>query len=239
MSVLFKLLPAAAVGLVALANSGELKKSLNVISKVQVAATAGIEMQAIADAVAMEYTSEEKLPLDDFGKFLRENLREKGGKSTREHDKDMWGTPYRLAVKGEGFEVLSAGLDKEWNTADDLRCFYSLKELGGPGAPIPAPASPKAAKAAPSPASPAVPKAFPPPANTAAADEAKQKAFESQMKRAEQGSPYAQYELGMRYIKGNGVEKDVATGRSWLEEAVRNGSTDAARSLKSLDAAKP
>ncbi len=238
MSVMFKLLPAAAVGLVALANSGELKKSLSVVTKVQVAATVGIEMQGIADAVAMEYTAEEALPLDDFGKFLRENMREKGGKTTREHDKDMWGTPYRLAVKGDGFEILSAGLDTKWSTEDDLKCYYSLKELGGPAPTAPAAAQSKPATASASSTNSPAPAKVISTANPAAIDEAKQKAFEAQMKRAEQGSPYAQYELAMRYLTGNGVEKDESTGRIWLEEAARNGSSDATRKLQALDAAK-
>ncbi len=238
MSVFFKLLPAAAVGIVVLANSGELKKTLNVVSVVQVAVTAGTEMQGIADAVSIEYSTDEKLPLEDFGKFLRENMRDKNSRNKREFDKDMWGTPYRLAVKGDGFEIQSAGPDKEWNTEDDLRCFRSLKELGGPGAPAAPVAKTKTAKASTITTNAPAPARAIAAVNTAAADEAKQKAFEAQMKRAEQGSSYAQYELAVRYLTGNGVEKDESAGRSWLEEAARNGSSDAVRKLQSLDAAK-
>ena len=48
MSALLKILPLAAAAGVAVMNADALKKSLGVISKVQVAATSGVEMQGIA-----------------------------------------------------------------------------------------------------------------------------------------------------------------------------------------------
>ena len=57
-----------------------------------------------------------------------------------------------------------------------------------------------------------------------------------QKKRALEGSPSAQYELGMRYLKGDGVVKDMVTARKWLADAVRGGSTEASKKLTELDA---
>ena len=56
-----------------------------------------------------------------------------------------------------------------------------------------------------------------------------------QKKRAEEGSSSAQYELGMRYLSGNGVEKNVATARKWLQLAAEGGETQAKDKLRELD----
>lgn len=241
MSALLKLLPAAALGLVAYLNADDLKKYLDIVGKVQVAATSGIEMQGIAEAVAMEFTNEGTLPLDNFGQFLKDNLREKGGKNTRDRTKDMWGTEYKLILKGEGFEVQSAGPDKAWKTEDDLNYFYSLKELGGAGTAAEAAAKSKsgaspqpAAASARRPAEAAV-SALP----TQSAEETRRKVVESQMRRATNGSAQAQYDLGLRYLSGDGVDKDEAKGREWLEKSAQGGNKEAARKLQTLGAAKP
>jgi len=69
----------------------------------------------------------------------------------------------------------------------------------------------------------------------AAKEETLRKTVEFQKKRAEEGSESAQYELGMRYLKGEGVEKDEATGRKWLEQSAKNGFSPAATKLEDLD----
>jgi hypothetical protein len=55
------------------------------------------------------------------------------------------------------------------------------------------------------------------------------------MDRAEKGSPSAQYDLGMRYLKGDGVQQDEEIGRSWLEKAARQGDNLAYEKLKDTD----
>ena len=100
-------------------------------------------------------------------------------------------------------------------------------------APTPAPAQP---------APPAAQYVTPPtdPAKAKADKEAALKrtvAFETKL--AEGGTAWAQYELGLRYLKGNGVEKNAETGRSWLEKAARNGDEKAVQKLAELDATKP
>jgi TPR repeat protein len=74
----------------------------------------------------------------------------------------------------------------------------------------------------------------------AAKEEATRRTVEFQKKRASEGSESAQYELGMRYLRGDGVEKDEATGRKWLTQAAENGYGPAAKKLEDLDKpAKP
>jgi len=135
-NALLKLLPVAAAGLVAAVNSDALKKNLDIISKVQVAAASGVELPGIAEAVAQDFIETKDLPLENFGAFLKENLREKGGKDTRDKSKDQWGTEFRLGVDAarNGFSVRSAGPDKTWQSEDDLAFFYSLTGVVGKGA---------------------------------------------------------------------------------------------------------
>ncbi|MEO7676533.1 MAG: SEL1-like repeat protein [Verrucomicrobiota bacterium] len=61
------------------------------------------------------------------------------------------------------------------------------------------------------------------------------KTVEFQKKRAEAGAPTAQYDLALRYLTGNGVEKDPKLGRKWLETAATNGSNQAVKKLSELD----
>ena len=95
----------------------------------------------------------------------------------------------------------------------------------------PAPTPPAAV---PSPNNAAVP-APPPPAD---AEKAKQetlrKTIEFQKKRAAEGSPSAQYELGLRYLNGDGLEKDEAAGMKLLEESAKQDYTLAKRRLEEL-----
>jgi TPR repeat protein len=58
-----------------------------------------------------------------------------------------------------------------------------------------------------------------------------------QQQRAREGSVSAQYELGRRYLKGDGVAQDRAAARKWLTEAANGGSTEARKQLRELDAA--
>jgi hypothetical protein len=112
-----------------------------------------------------------------------------------------------------------------------------------PQGPTAAPAAAPAPVPAPAPAltvrTQALVRLVPPPVDPekarAAKDEAQRKTVEFQKKRAAEGSESAQYELGMRYLKGDGVEKDEATGRKWLTESAKNGYTAASKKLEDLD----
>jgi TPR repeat protein len=68
----------------------------------------------------------------------------------------------------------------------------------------------------------------------AAKDQATRKTIEFQKRRAEEGSSTAQYDLGIRYIKGDGVERDEAKGRVLLEASAKNGFNPAVKKLSEL-----
>jgi TPR repeat protein len=67
--------------------------------------------------------------------------------------------------------------------------------------------------------------------------EAKKK-LQWQMERAEKGSDPAQYALGMRYLNGEGVDKDLDKAKKWLREAAKNGNADARKKLPEVEAMK-
>lgn len=57
---------------------------------------------------------------------------------------------------------------------------------------------------------------------------------EYQLKRAEAGSGHAQYELGVRYLTGKGVEKDEKLARKWLQKSAQGKNPNALKKLKEL-----
>ena len=65
-------------------------------------------------------------------------------------------------------------------------------------------------------------------------EELVRKTIEFQKKRAEAGAPTAQYDLGMRYLNGDGVEKDLDLAKKWLSAAATNGNSQAAKKLETL-----
>ncbi|MFA6543140.1 MAG: hypothetical protein WCS99_01860 [Limisphaerales bacterium] len=243
MSALLKLLPLAAAAGVAVMNADALKKNLNVIGKVQVAATSGVEMQGIAEAVAQDFLDTKDLPVEDFGAFLKENMREKGGRETRDKSKDPWGTEYRLVVDvpKNGFSVLSAGPDKAWQTDDDLNYFYSLTGIEGKNAIKPelaARARAAAARQGTATASSSTSTASTSRTGTSgtytpkppqSAEETTRKVVELQTRRAEGGDPQASFDLALRYITENGVQKDYSEARKLLEQAVKNADSQTLR----------
>ena len=109
---------------------------------------------------------------------------------------------------------------------------------GGTPASRPAPTPPRPA---PTPAATgtttttnAVP-APPPPADPEKAKaETLQKTIQFERKNAEKGSAWAQYALGVRYLKGEGVEKDETAGVKWLEAAAKQDNTLAKKKLEEL-----
>ena len=69
-------------------------------------------------------------------------------------------------------------------------------------------------------------------------EEVLKRTVEFQKKKAEEGSATSQYDLGMRFLKGEGVQKDDEAGLKWLKEAAKNGNNQAIKKLKELDEAK-
>lgn len=73
-------------------------------------------------------------------------------------------------------------------------------------------------------------------AKAAAAKEATLKrTIEFQRKRAEGGSASAQFTLGMRYVQGDGVERNLAEGCKWLRAAAKQDHVWAKRKLGELE----
>jgi hypothetical protein len=73
------------------------------------------------------------------------------------------------------------------------------------------------------------------PAKAAAAkDDVDKKRLEYQRKKAEAGSEFAQYDLGIRYLTGDGVEKNTNTAKMWLEKAAKNDNGAAKKKLREL-----
>ena len=95
-----------------------------------------------------------------------------------------------------------------------------------PAAPVP----PQPTAAVPAPVDPAKEKAK--------QEEVLKKTIEFQKKRAAEGSPSAQYELGLRYLYGDGLEKNDAEGRKWIEQSAKNDYTPAKKKLEELEGKK-
>jgi hypothetical protein len=235
MSVMTKLLPIGAIGAVVAMNSDAIKENLDIISRAKVAATSGIEMRNVADAVAFQFAETKRLPLLNFGVFLKENTREKGGGETRDRSKDMWKMPYRIVMNHpeSGFEIWSAGPDRLYGGPDDLRYLYVLPGQGVQGALAKhaaewqrlvlhyrqQDANQGGAMDDSASGSPPAPVGAGGPGRRVSA--AEKQRFESQLKRAESGSASAKLSLAERFMKGDAVvEKDLDQARRYLEEAV-------------------
>ncbi|MEP6663444.1 MAG: hypothetical protein ABJC04_07235 [Verrucomicrobiota bacterium] len=65
-------------------------------------------------------------------------------------------------------------------------------------------------------------------------EEALKKTVEFQKQRANAGAPTAQYDLGMRYLTGDGVEKNLDLAKKWLNASATNGNSQAAKKLDEL-----
>ena len=57
-----------------------------------------------------------------------------------------------------------------------------------------------------------------------------------QLERAQAGSPTAMRSIGMRYLTGDGLEKNDAKAREWLKKGADGGDTAAQKELARLDA---
>jgi TPR repeat protein len=66
--------------------------------------------------------------------------------------------------------------------------------------------------------------------------EMKKRAIIYQHQQASNGYPSFQLELGKRYLRGDGVETNIALARHWLTAACTNGEVQATNLLKQLDA---
>ncbi len=106
-------------------------------------------------------------------------------------------------------------------------------------APVAAPMAPPTALPVAAPAQPgaktAAPVAAPAPARKSD-PEREQRIINFQRQNAVSGNPSSQYDLGMRYVKGDGVEKDDKQAMEWLKLAAQNGNSRAQKELTALEA---
>ena len=70
-------------------------------------------------------------------------------------------------------------------------------------------------------------------------DEILRKTIEFQKKKAEEGAPSAQYDLGMRYLIGDGVEKNSDLAKKWLTASATNGNSQAVKKLEEMKKKEP
>ena len=67
-------------------------------------------------------------------------------------------------------------------------------------------------------------------------DAATKRTVEFQRKRAEAGATSAQYDLGMRHLTGDGVEKNLAEARKWFNAAAKQDHVWSKKKLAELEA---
>ena len=60
--------------------------------------------------------------------------------------------------------------------------------------------------------------------------------MEDLQKSAEDGDAFAQYELGLSYTDGFGVEKDLTKAAEWLRKAAEQGVEGAQKALDEISA---
>lgn len=64
--------------------------------------------------------------------------------------------------------------------------------------------------------------------------ERQQRIVDFQRQKAISGNPTSQYDLGMRYLKGDGVEQDREQALRWLKMANQGGNNRAAKQLEMI-----
>ena len=52
---------------------------------------------------------------------------------------------------------------------------------------------------------------------------------------ADKGNAHGQYSMGLRHLKGDGVERNEDLGRAWLRKAAKQGHSEAYQTLKNTD----
>jgi TPR repeat protein len=130
----------------------------------------------------------------------------------------------QLLTTGMTFFALSAVTQAQITSARALT--RRIAPQTGQTVPAPAPGRPPAAAGAPVVVDPAKVQE--------GKDDAERKRIEYQKKKAEEGVSYAQYDLGMRYLTGNGVEKNYEVGKKWITAASTNGYASATKKLEEL-----
>jgi len=109
-----------------------------------------------------------------------------------------------------------------------------VKPIAPQTQPPPAQAAPPATVSPTPPPLPGRPRRRRPAKNTAEKEAVLKRTIEFQKKRAEEGSMAAQYDLGKRYLMGDGLERDLAAARKWFEAAAKQGHEGAVARLEEV-----
>ena len=83
-----------------------------------------VQMNQFIGPLELIYITEGSYPAD-FEYFLKQNFETKD--KSKPPEKDTWGTPYKLEIRPDGFAIFSAGMDKQFGTADDLEAPYKRR----------------------------------------------------------------------------------------------------------------
>ena len=75
------------------------------------------EMNGFVGQIGLHYKETGQNPLD-FSGYVRRNFESKD--KSKDVAKDLWGTEYRFEGNNEGFSIISAGVDREFGTGDDV-----------------------------------------------------------------------------------------------------------------------
>lgn len=84
----------------------------------------------IGDALLLELTSGSEAPAtqEEFYDFCRRRVRTKGGGARDSQYRDAWGTPLLYVFDGQRITLTSAGMDRSFGTADDVRRTFDANE---------------------------------------------------------------------------------------------------------------
>jgi hypothetical protein len=93
---------------------GELKRTMVVQT----------EMGHILNQLKLNAIQDDSFRVGDLSNFIRTHLRTPG----RDASLDPWGTPYHIKQIGSRILLLSAGPDRQWNTADDIQESIDLQD---------------------------------------------------------------------------------------------------------------
>lgn len=126
-----KIIPMITVAGGAAASSPNLKAQIaKLMESTKVVATPQ-EVSDIAKMVHMDTFDSTNPRPEEFSNYLRRNMRTTNG-IQRDTSLDQWGVSYRLTYDRSKRElvVTSAGPDKRYDTADDIKGIYPYSSIG-------------------------------------------------------------------------------------------------------------
>jgi hypothetical protein len=120
-----KIIPLITVAGGTAASSPQIKAQLEKILETTQTVAVQQEVNDIAKMVYLDVVGEHAPKPEEFAAYLKKNMRAANG-GARDTSLDIWGTPYGLVydTANHVVYVISAGPDKQYNTADDVYASY-------------------------------------------------------------------------------------------------------------------